>query len=80
MGFEGEEIPAIERFHFDIEGMRYGYIPGTIGPDGGDPSDHLKMGKFLMVSDIDGVSAHLTSDGGIDIANARKMLFFELLS
>jgi len=80
MGHEGEEIPAIERFHFDIEGMRYGYIPGTIGPDGGNPSDHLNMGKFLMVSDIDGVSAHLTSDGGIDIANARKMLFFELVS
>lgn len=79
-GYGGKMIPAIERFHFDIEGMRYGYIPGTVGPDGGNPSDYYTGGKYLMVSDIDGVSCHVCWDGGIDIPNAEGMLFWELLS
>ncbi len=81
IGYEGSKmIPAIQRFHFDIEGMRYGYIPGMIGPDGGNPSNYFNGGRYLQVSDIDGVSCHVQRDGGIDVPNARGMLFWELLS
>lgn len=80
MGDKGKLIPAIERFYFDKEGMRYGFEPGTVGADGDNPTSVVNNGKYLMSNSTDGVSVHCIYDGGIDIANARRMLYWELLS
>lgn len=80
MGDKGKLIPAIERFYFDKEGMRYGFEPGTVGPEGDNPTNVVNNGKYLMSNSNDGVSVHCIYDGGIDIANARRMLYWELLS
>lgn len=80
MGDKGKLIPAIERFYFDKEGMRYGFESGTVGPEGGEPSNMVNSGKYMMSNSTDGVSVHCIYDGGIDIANARRMLYWELLN
>jgi hypothetical protein len=69
--------PAIESIYRGEKEMYYGYIPGMIGPDGGSPSSYMAMGKSLMANDIDGVSCHMLTDSGINIVDAKNMLFFE---
>ncbi len=71
--------PVVEQFHFGSQEMHYGYIHGVVGPEGASSSQFIQ-GKHTWASDIDGVSAHLLSDGGINIANASGMLFWELAS
>lgn len=73
-------LPAIERFHFGKNELSYTYVPGMVGPDGGDPTSVISMDRTLSVSDLDGFSAHVLTDNGIDILDAKNMLFFELTS
>ena len=70
--------PAIEKIYRGEKEMFYGYIPGMIGPDGGSPSSYMSGGKSLMANDLDGVSCHALAEGGINIVDAKNMLFFEL--
>lgn len=78
MSYDKGVVPCIERFYFDIEGMRYFYIPGTVGANGENPSGTTINGKFMVSNDLDGVSCQCLYDGGIDIINAKRMLFWEL--
>lgn len=69
--------PVVQPFHFSDQEINYGYVHGTIGSDG-VPNSPTVQGKHIMSSDIDGVSSHIWSDGGINIANAAGMIFWEL--
>lgn len=74
----GGYAPAIERFYFGEKEFYYGYVPGMIGKDGGSPSSLMTMGSALQSSDVDGVSCHMMTQNGIDIIDAKNMLFWEL--
>lgn len=71
---------SIVPFHFGEQQMFYGYVPGVIGPDGGSPSNYIKGKYSLMTNSVDGVTCEVLHDGGIDIPNASRMLFWELAS
>lgn len=76
--FDSGTLPAIEQLYRGEKEMYYGYIPGMVGVNGESPSSYIQMGKNLMASDVDGVSCHALTDRGINIADAKNMLFWEL--
>lgn len=73
-------LPAIEKFHFGEKEMFYGYVPGMISPDSVSPNGYMSQSKSLMANDLDGFSCHTLSDSGINIADAKNMLYFEYAS
>lgn len=71
---------SVVPFHFGANPITYGYVPGMIGPDGGSSSSYIKGKYSLMANSVDGVTCEILHDGGIDIPNASRMLFWELAS
>lgn len=74
----GGYAPAIERFYFGEREFMYGYVPGMIGPEGAAPSTLMTSGYALQATDVDGFSCHGLTQNGINIADAKNMLFWEL--
>ena len=71
---------SIIPFHFGNNPMIYTYVPGMIGPDGGSASSSIKGKYTFSGNSVDGVSVEVLHDGGYDIPNASRMLFWELAS
>jgi hypothetical protein len=71
----GGFAPAVEKFHFDKE-FYYGYIRG-MADAGASTSNYMQATESIISSDADGFSCHAMVDNGIDIIDARNMLFYE---
>jgi hypothetical protein len=72
----GGDAPSIELFHFGKE-MYYGHIKGMAAA-GADVSDFMNPADTIISSDIDGISAQWLVRNGINITNAKGMVYFEL--